>query len=74
MAVTLDTYKKLSRRILMPGEEDGVSNHFDEEPKWLVDPPDKTQETTQGTRAREEIDLLSLQILVLRQECSYRGF
>ena len=74
MAVTPDAYDELSRRILMPGEEDGVSDRFDEEAKRLIDPPDETQETTQGTRACEKIDLLGLQILVLLQECPYRGF
>ncbi|KAL9003976.1 MAG: hypothetical protein Q9188_003182 [Gyalolechia gomerana] len=68
MAVILDAYEELSRRILVPGEEDGVPDNLDEEAKRLVDPPDEAQETTYGARAREEIDLLGLEILVLRQE------
>lgn len=74
MAVTLDAYKELSRRILVPGEEDGVPDHLDEEPKRLINPPDEAQETAHGARAREEVDLLGLEILVLRQEGSHRGF
>lgn len=46
MAVILDAYKELSRRILVPGEEDGVPDHLDEELKPLVDPPDEAQEAT----------------------------
>ena len=48
MVVTLDVYKKLSRRIFVPGEEDDVPDHFDEEPKRLVDAPDEAKEITHG--------------------------
>lgn len=65
------THNELSRRILVPGEEDGVPSHLDEGPKRLVDSLDRAQETAHGARAREKVGLLDLEILAICQEGSH---
>lgn len=62
MAAFLNAYKELSRRIRVLDAEDGVPDHL-EEINWPLDQPDEAQETTDGARAREKIDLLVLKIV-----------